>query len=151
MPAQYPIINGNAPSYSNVIISCNGKEYQGVKSISYGSELMPGEVRGTGPQRLARTKGDHKAEGSLEMFLQDAEAFLTDLGDGFGEVVFVITVVFALEDDSPLIERKLVGCRISKPSEDHSQGPDASTMKFDLDVNDVLYNGKSIVRNSLYK
>jgi hypothetical protein len=148
----YPIINGFAHEHNTARFLIRGKEYIGVTSIDYDCELMPGEVYGTRAQMINRTRGKHKATASFEMIKADAQALINDLGDGYGEVRFDIICSFPADpdDDATMITDKIIGARITKPSQNSAEGGEAIKIKFDLSVLDVKFGGVSMVRNSIY-
>ena len=151
MPTAYPTINGFAHEMNTARITANGKEYVGISSIDYDTELSPGEVRGTRAQLLARTRGSHKASSSMEMSKRDGQDFLDNLGDGYGGVVFDVVASYPGDPaTSDMITDVVRGARITKVSQSASEGDEAIMMKFDLSVLDVHFGGKSIVPNSIY-
>lgn len=129
----YPLINGHRYSFSSIEATFNGKKYIGFSAINFDEELEPGEVRGASAELLGRTRGDYKTSGSYEMYLQEDEVFIEALGDGYGEVSFNITVMYA-EDNSPVIQKTLIGCRIKKGSHGHTKGTDGLSVKRDLSI-----------------
>lgn len=146
----YPVINGVSHSWADVSIDLNGEIFVGVLALNYSSALEPGEVRGTGPEVLAHTRGDATHEGSLELLKADGEAFLAALGDGFGEVRFTVTASYGAEG-LPVVTDRLIGCRIKNLSQDGAQGTDPSKITLDLAPLSIRYQGKAIVKDSLYK
>lgn len=143
--ATYPQVNGNRYDFSSVEFNLRGRTYVGIKEIQYSDELEPGDVRGTLPQRVGRTRGEYKTEGSCTMYRQEFDELVADLGDGFGEVPFDAVVTYA-NDGQPTITDKLVGCRIKKAENSHSQGTDPLEVKLDLDFMYLLRNGKALVK-----
>ncbi len=137
---QYPDVNGKRYSFSSVEAKFNDQRYIGFKAVAYKSSLKPGIVRGTDPNKLGRTRGQGDHTGSFEMFKEEWETLKASLGDGFMEVPFNIVVAYA-EDGSPVATDALYGCRITDVDDTHSEGPDALTVKCELDIMDVDYNG----------
>jgi hypothetical protein len=151
MAENYPLINGQFYEFARLVISIDGEEYVGITAINYGSELMPGEARGVGPQRLGRTLGEHKAEADMEMLEPSWQALLAKLGKGFGAKIFEISVSYSASGDLPVVTDVLKGVRITKPGAALAQGPDPAKRKIALDINDVDYSGLgSIVPDSIY-
>jgi len=138
--ASYPIVNGLSHDWSCVEIDINGTIYVGVTELTYSDELAPGEASGTSAQRLARTRGKYKAEGSMTLNLQDAIELQAALGNGFKETAFPITASYS-DGTNPIIVDKLWGCRITSTDGGGSQGGDALVRKFGLDVARVSWNG----------
>ena len=144
--ASFPLINGNRYSWSSIEIRVGGKLYRGIKEIAYSVSLEPGDVRGTLAQRGGRTRGDYKPEGSMTMFLQEYNEFITDLGPGFMEREFDVVAQYS-DRNQPVVTDKLVSCRIKKADKSHSQGPDALIVKLDLDIMFIVENGISPIDN----
>lgn len=144
----YPLINGVRHSYASIELDVNGKKFYGHREISYSQDLEPGEVRGAHAQLLGRTRGDLKAEGSLTTYLGEWKKLLSALGNGYMEKSFDITVSYA-EDGQPTVTDKLRGCRIKKVEESHSQGTDGLTVKIDLHIMWIEYDGKKPLNKML--
>lgn len=145
---EYPLINGHRYSYASIEADINGKKFYGHKEISYNQELEPGEVRGAHSQLLGRTKGDLKAEASLTTYLEEWQELLEALGDGYMETPFDIIVSYA-EEGRPTVTDKLRGCRIKRVEESHSQGTDALTVKLDLHVLWIEFDGRKPLNRML--
>ena len=144
-----PQVNGNRYSFASIDFQLLGKRYFGVKSINYSDGLDPGEVRGTAPQLLGRTKGKYSAEGSMELYeaeFSDFVAALLSAGPslgfidsvGFMEIPFEVSVSYA-EENSPTITDTLVACRIKKVDKSRAEGTDPLTVKLDLHIMSIDY------------
>jgi hypothetical protein len=140
MPISNPEINNRTYDYSSIALDIAGETFVAAKAINYSDSMEPGELRGTASLRLARTDGDYKAEGDLEMSLEEADALIQKLGDGFYQKSFNITVQYA-QADKPVITDELIGCRLKKKANANSQGADPSMVKFDLDPFYIIHNG----------
>jgi hypothetical protein len=144
MPALYPDINGVRWDYSCVEIRIGAKPFRGVKSVNYADGMEPGDVYGTGAQRIGRTRGQYKPEGSIELYEQEWRDLLASLPAAIGylEAVFPIIVTYQQTMVSPLNVDLLVGCKIKKVSSDRQEGTDAVTVKLDLDIMRIERDGK---------
>ena len=144
MPAQYPDINGVRFDYSCVTVSLNAKSFRGIKSVNYNDSLEPGDVFGTGAQRIGRTRGQYKADGSIEFYEEEWRDFLASIPKGVGtmEVVFPVSVAYARRQGDPTHEDKLIGCRIKKIDDARQEGTEALTVKVDLDIMRVERSGR---------
>jgi hypothetical protein len=149
MPTQNPLINGVVHDWSSVRISVRGKTILGVRTLTYSDKLESTKVYGTHPQPLGRTRGRYEAEGSLGLYLAEANELLTILGPGFSEVPFDIICSYS-DGVSPVITDTLRGARLVGPATDYSEGGDPLGLEFDLDILAILWNGKASVKNSLY-
>ena len=143
----YPDINGNRFEWASVEVRCDGRRYLGCKSLNYSQELAPGEVYGNHAQKLSRTRGELKQDGSLEMFKDEADDLIETFGDGYMEKVFDIVANY--QESARIKTVILHGCRIKKVDDSHQQGTDALTTKFDLDVMWIERNGKKPLRDML--
>ena len=147
LPA-FPLINGNRYDYTSIEILILGVPYRGVKAIDYSDKLGAKKSYGTSAQAVGRTRGVMDASGSIEVFKEDAviiRAALAALGlGGYGEVDFLINVAFA-EGIVGTITDQLVGCRILEVADSHSQGGDALTEKWSLDIMNVIRAGSQIL------
>lgn len=148
----YPLVNGHRYSWVsiNAVFGNVPIPILGIKSINYSSKLTPGKVRGTAPQVIGRTRGEHDAAGDFEMLRLEWELFKAQLGIGgmgFGETSFPIVVQYAevvIPVPSPVITDTILGCRITENAASNQEGTDPSMVKCTLDVLDVLWNGASI-------
>ncbi len=138
--ASFPDVNNRTYDYSSIKLDIDGDVYVAAKGINYSDSMEPGELRGTASLRLARTDGDYKAEASLEISLEDGMALIQKLGDGYMQKSFNFTVQYA-QNDKPVIQDEIIGCRIKKADNSNSQGGDPSMMKFDLDPMYIIRNG----------
>lgn len=148
--ADYPKINGVAPDWSSVEIDLGDAGIvTGITELTYGNTLEPGVVRGTSPQKLARTRGEHDAEGSITMNLEDANDFIQKLGDGYLEAVFNITVNIRAPGATTVYTDRLIGCRMKGDEGGGSQGADPLQVTFPLDVMYVEKFGKKPLNDML--
>lgn len=136
----YPLVNGNRYSWASVEIAVNNLRLKGVKELSFKNGLEPGEMRGTGPQKLGRTRGDLKPEAAITLYMQEFYALQAALGEGYMEVEFGIVASFS-DRNQPIVTVEIIGCRIKSEDHSFSQGTDALTVKCDLDVMMVITNG----------
>jgi hypothetical protein len=160
-----PLINGVRPSFADIILRLHTSDMddslvnaigqqlvgavlpspvKGFKSISYNDGMEPQLVYGASVLPVGRTRGQYKAEGSIELYLEDFD-ILSDYiiadGEGLYEVAFDLSLNFATASTSALKKRELIGCRITKATEDHS-GTDAATVKCDLSMMFIVRDGK---------
>lgn len=138
--SKHPRINGNFPDFSSLTAFIRGKAFFGIREVSYKTTREPGTVRGAGPRKLGRTRGEFNHEASIKLLREDAEALRTLLGSGYMEAEFDITVVYQFKG-GPLTEDKLFGCVITEDDTSNSSGTDALEITFPLDVMRILYNG----------
>jgi hypothetical protein len=114
----------------------------GIKSINYSEDLEPGDVYGTAPHKLGRTRGKHNANCDFEMYRLEWENLKVTLGIagvGYGEVAFDIFVTYS-ENFSPVVTDQIVGARITKCEFSNSDGTDTSTVKLTCNVLNILTN-----------
>src|SRR5579872_4832140 len=136
-PIAPPLITGNYYDFSSIQILVATARIKGFKSINYTSEQAPGDVYGTAAQKIGRTRGQHKASGSFELYrpeFNDLQIALQGVGGvlqpaspngsapGLFEVGFPIVVSFAenppLGVSSPILlptqTDTIIGARITK-------------------------------------
>jgi len=138
--ADYPKINGQIYSFASTEIKIGAAIYTGLTDISYNQTLEPGIFRGTRPEKLARTIGEHNVEGSFTMVKVEYQELIAALGDGYMQTPFDITVTYA-ETNSPIVTDVLTACRITSEEDSHSQGTDALAVACDLDIIKMTRNG----------
>lgn len=151
--AQTPsLINGIRYDVSSYMIKFNGRSLStfGVKSLTYDDGLEPGEVYGTSPQKIGRTRGKYTSEASLELWADESIEFedMIAPNGGLGEIPFTIEVSISETGRTPIFDQ-IVGCRIKKRSMEMpaSGGSDGASVKYELDVMFLTRNGKSLLSN----
>jgi hypothetical protein len=143
------IIKGHSYDYSSIEASINGTTvFTSFQEINYDWEASIGVLRGTGSaMKKARTRGEFDFTGSIILAKSDAselETILAALGmGGFGEASFDLTVTYSEFGQVGVNKDVLVGCRLISGSNSHSRSPDPLVVSYDLDIMDILYNGKS--------
>ena len=142
---QYPLINGQYYSASSTEIQLQGKIYLGLKDISYSTGLDPGEVRGTRPQIIGRTRGTVTQSASMTMFMPAWLEFKTALGVGFMEVPFNINIIYQ-EEGLPTVCDTIIGARITSV-ENSVAGTEAIEKRLGLHVMQVLLGGTPVIKN----
>src|SRR5258707_785556 len=82
IPISYPLINGHRYSWNSVELGLGpaGIIMRGVSSIDYGDQLTPGNLRGTGPNVVGRTRGEYDADAEIEMYRLEWENLKGQLG-----------------------------------------------------------------------
>lgn len=150
-----PLVNGHRYSYASIEIAIPiiGKRYVGAKSINYIDSLEPANVYGTSSLKIGRTRGKADSTGSLELYASEADDFqllLVTAGlaqgiygpaPGFMEIYFDIFVAYVEQGvQSPIVDT-VQAVRITKADKSRSEGTDALTVKYDLNIGTILHNG----------
>jgi hypothetical protein len=148
----YPLINGVRYDFSSVTFNFNGTlQSAGIKALNYKHSLTPGEVRGNRPQVVGRTRGKYEAEGGFEMFKDEYQNFITNLGTGYLEKAFDITACFNdLSNKSLVVMDILRGCRIKSDEDTFSEGGEPQVVKVELSVLSVIRNGLAPFNPAVY-
>ncbi len=135
------IINGVHWSWQSVEVSANGLVLPGVKSVNYKDSLTPGKVRGTSPIWIGYTDGQYEADGDIEVFRIQHEAFKSALGGpGFMQRRMVLTITMFHPELGTVIDTVI--CRVMGNEVGLSDSPDAATVKHPLSVLEpILWNG----------
>jgi hypothetical protein len=151
MDLSFPLVNGTYFEFADIEIQVFGLTFMGVKEISYSQELAPGEVYGTHPQKIGRTRGILKPEGSMSLYKEEYDQLTTLLAlggvVGFMESIFDIMVSYQTLTNFQV--DILQGCRIKKSDNNHQQGTDPLLVKCDLDIMNILENGKAALTSPL--
>src|SRR4051812_23864530 len=92
---QFPLINGFYPSFASIELVVNDKIKVGVKSITYSQKLENGDVYGTSPQQMAKTRGKLIAVAGLELYLAQYYSAIANLGAGYMEKAFNVLIHFS--------------------------------------------------------
>lgn len=132
---EYPQVNGHRFSHSSLEIKWGGIPVLGCKSLNYSDELTPGELRGTAPQIIGRTRGIQKATADIEIYMLEWELLRARMGiagTGYGETAQDIEVIMAEFGVQPVIHR-IYSPRVMKVSMgSSSDSGDGLTVKLDL-------------------
>jgi hypothetical protein len=151
MPTQqpaYPVVRGVRYDHASAEISVNGTIFVGIESIEWTETLEPGIIRGTRPEKLARTLGEHDAEGSFSMPLEDANALIQGLGNGYMATVFDVVINYSNQGQNNT-NVVLVGCRITEAGGSSEAGGDPTMVEFSIDIMRVEVNGLRAVPGML--
>lgn len=138
--ADYPKINGQIYSFASIEIKVGTTVFTGFTDLSYTQTLEPGDFRGTRPEKLARTIGEHNVEGSFTLVKVEYQELIAALGNGYMEIEFDITANYS-EVNSPITTDVLTACRITSEEDSHSQGTDALVVACDLNIMKMTRNG----------
>lgn len=140
--ADHPTINGHRYGWASVEVHAKGTPLLGITELTYSTKGEPGLVRGQGMRVVGRTRGEGDHEGSITALKSDAQKFLASLGPGFMMKSFGITSSYKEDEGegSPITD-ELIGCRIKNIEDGPKQGGDALTVKMDLHILRVKYNG----------
>src|SRR5882672_2473987 len=98
MPIGYPGVNGDRFDASSIELQLNTKRYIGVKSVKYRQSLEPGLVYGFSSQPIGRTRGQYKADGTIQIYreeFQDLSLDLQNIAVGLLEANFLCTVTYS--------------------------------------------------------
>lgn len=128
-----PEINGRPYSFASLALSANRTRYYEVKAASFKHGMSRGEQRGTAQGVLNLTRGQYKPEASFELGLSDAWAFKADLGDGWMNKQFHVTLTFGSDDGTDMHVVNYDG-KLKEDAFDGSNTTEAMTQKFPIDV-----------------
>lgn len=141
-PLANPRVNGSYYQFTDVETDLDGVVSVEITAVDYKDTIDRGEVRGARRQLLGRTRGEYKAEASIEMLREAFDEMTTRYGDGWMDrAPFQIRVSYG-SDGQPLATDTLVRCRFKDASVGLKQGTDPLSVKLELDVDGVLWNGK---------
>ena len=142
--SENPLIGRHLFDHSSAEIQVGDTLFTRISAVDWTESLEPGIARGTHPQKLARTTGEHDSDGSFTMPLQDAQELMAALGEGFMGVDFDIVVNYSNEGQN-LINVVLIACRITEQSGGSETGGDPAEIEFSIDIMRVEIDGLSAV------
>jgi hypothetical protein len=143
----------NAPDNANFAydlsraeINARGNVYTAISNIKHNQKLEEGVVRGTKAGVLKRTRGAlGMGEGEIEFSdFEEAVKLVEDFGDGWGEVIFPVVIVWTAPN-KPSIKEELFACRFLDLTLDHKEGADAQTGNFPFSFMERKINGKKML------
>jgi hypothetical protein len=137
-------INGRTYDFSSIQVQLGSVGVPvNIIKISYSDGLEPGEQRGTSPVVQGTSVGEHSAELSFTLSLEDAVVATDTLGPSFGTVEFQIICTYA-DEGRPTVTDTINRVRIKKISQDAERG-DPLVREFECHVAaPILWNGKPI-------
>lgn len=140
-----PLINGQRYDFSSGKFDIAGVKFaEGIKAVSYSEEGKPGKARGARPAVAGMTRGEYDVSGSLEIYKEYLDEFLkalTSQGRGYLEQMFVGTFAYA-EYGMPLTVDVLIGMKLTKLDDSHSEGGDPLVVKADFVAIEMTRNGR---------
>jgi hypothetical protein len=139
--ADSPIINGNSYSWASIGFALDGVDTPDFTECTYSPSLEPGKVRGTGRRVKATTTGEADADGSFSMLKSQAAKFIKQMGHGFMNKKFTLTVSYDEEGEGGIVTDELFGCRITKVEDAPKVGNEPVQTKFDLHIMRMKLNG----------
>lgn len=142
------IVNGRAYDFGSLTIRIKGQSIEeDTAEISYKDNVERGEFFGAGRKRKARTGGRYKAEGSFKVLRITHDALTNILGgDGFMDEECEVTCSYG-DEGQPIITDTLRECLISSNDASLSEGTDAAMVACDLDISEILWNGKKGIKD----
>lgn len=158
----YPVIDGIAPSWSDVIIRITPKDaplidVKQIKSIKRTRTVTLGEqVGASGGRVIKRTTGAVKLELSAVFYRDGWNEMLEKLAllaltrgnqSALTLVHFGVQVQHTPPGSSRIFEWRAKGVRILGDAHDHSEGTDADTVDVPMSVIDIvdMVNGREVV------
>jgi hypothetical protein len=142
----YPLINGVRHDWSSVEAKVGtpvNQIFLALKSLNYKRTRTRGEVRGTSPDPLAKTRGTNAYTADMELPLSEAQLLMTLLNggvNGYGDVFFQIVVSYT-ENGFTTVTDTLIACSLDETDASQAQGPEALMRKFTLAPLKILFNG----------
>ncbi len=137
---QFPFINGHAPDWSSCTFKFFGKSYTRIKSLNYNDNFDTTMVRGNHPEPISETRGEYKADGDVEFYLDEFKRLVTDLGPGWREVRGLVTAAYR-DGDQPVTTDSIIGVRFVGVDASQSQGTDPLVRKLKLSMFRIDWNG----------
>src|SRR5690349_10768406 len=160
--AEYPVLDGVAPSWADIVVKIAGAEtplieMADIKSINTSCSIEVGEQRGaSGGRVLKRTTGSSKHEASMVLYYSGFRKLLQNLKEAaplrgnqrvVGLVHFGIQFQFQPPNDSAIYEVRIKGCRYLGRDLNPSEGTDAQTVDVKLNPLEVvdMIDGEEVV------
>lgn len=144
------IVNGTAHDFGSVELDIDGKFIAiNVRKIDYSDKLEGEDVFGASAQRIARTRGQYSAEGSIALTKRGVLDIITALAPSGGiyDRIFGLRVTYRNTDGGGVICDELRGVRISGQTNSHSAGAAALEGELPLSISAILWNGQAPIDN----
>lgn len=148
MANQYtaPDLENFAYDFSRAEINLNRNVYSALSNVAHNQPLEEGVIRGAAAQVLKRTRGAlGMGAGNLEFSdFEEAVKFTDDLGDGWGEIIFPVLIIYTAPRKQP-IKYELFSCRLLDNEIDHSEGADGLAATLPFSFMERAINGKRML------
>ena len=158
----YPIIDGMAPSWADIVVSLTPKgapliKTQGIKSIKRTRTVTVGEQKGaTGGQVVKHTAGELKLGLDLELYRDEWNSMIEKfaaLAPKRGNQVAIRYVVFGIQvqhtpfGSSRIYDWRAKGCFLLGDTLDAKEGTEADTVAVPVGVKQIvdMINGVEVV------
>ena len=153
MAAEYPLLNGVAPSWADVTIKSavyggSMVETNDIAGIDFSDSLEMGVVRGVGGQKRKRTTGQEDNEASVKFYREGFNTFVAALAQvaperagqkQIGLAVFDIYVFHTPPGDSGVHEVRILGCRLSGRKFSMAEGTDGDQVECDINCMKIVH------------
>lgn len=145
-------INGNAYSWSSIVLKIDGDRFYGFDSITYGDtrERTKGYGMGRSHAPRSRTSGKYIPDpvtlsGDKDAIreLRKKLAASSESGKSFGNTKFEIVVQYIEEDNSPMTDT-LESCVMIKGTGGGEEGSDALSNDIEIDCMLVRWDGLTL-------
>ncbi len=132
--------------FSRAEINLNRNVYTAISNISHNQPLEEGVIRGSKAHVLKRTRGAVGiGAGNIEWSdFEEGVKFIDDLGDGWGEIIFPILIIYTAPRKQP-IKYELLSCRLLDNEVDHSEGADGLGTTSPISFMRRKINGKEML------
>lgn len=139
------ILNGSACSYSSIKLDSGTDSINGITSVSFSTSIERGEIRGTGRQKLARTRGPVSFEGSITWIIEEFIRFKNSKNGGVGYMDIPFDLHLTVEEvDEHLSTVDLISCVFDGDESDFQQGPDGLTITTPINIMIIKRDGKHV-------
>lgn len=151
---EFPILNGIAPSWADVIVRATPDggplvEMKDIAAINSGRSVEVGSQKGaSGGRVIKRTTGDGSQEASVTFYRSGYQRFLRALmalapARSNGEriltlVHFGIQIQHTPPGDAEIYERLIKGCRVLSDTMNSAEGSDAQQVEVALSVIQIV-------------
>lgn len=131
------LINGQAHSWSQIVLSIGQTEVVGIKKISYKDEQEMQNNYGQGNKPVSRAYGNITYEASVTLHMAEIQALQNASPTGRIQDIKEFDVLIAfIPEDGTIVKHKLEKCRFKNNGRDMSQGD----MEVETELNLIVGN-----------
>ena len=152
MNTDYPILNGVAPSWADIVVKLTPEggsvlDIKDIKAINTGRSLEVGEQRGAGGRVMRRTIGQPSQEASMTLYRSGLQKLLRALlplaprranQAMISLVHFDIQIQHSVPHDDEIYERIVRGARVTGDTLNAAEGSDAQEAEVPLSVIEIV-------------
>lgn len=139
MAQNNPLVNGNAYSFSQVIVNMLGVSVPGVTAIDYKEVQAKENINATGTRPVARGRGVIEPDGSITLLMTDIEGIRDAAPDGSLLKIPPFDIVVTYENAGKVVNHVLKNCEFLEDGIGGATGDLSLEMQLPLVISNIVF------------